>query len=99
MNTSPENNPPLLESDAKTTEKIMEVIITYVDEQGLTAQEIQEAFSMLMTDDSSEEGVRLEILKLRDLMMGVKTNQSLSDSVRSYILAAYSTEGLGTTFN
>lgn len=99
MNTSPENDAPLVESEEKGAEKAMEQIIEYADKHKFTAQEIEKAFSMVMTDDSSEEDLRPEVLELRNLLVDIKTNQFLNDSVRSYIQVAYLTENLGTTFN
>ena len=94
-----ENNVPTPESDEVAAEKAMEKIIEYADKHKFTAQEIEKAFSMVMTDDSSEEDLRPEVLELGNLLVDIKTNQFLNDSVRSYIQVAYLTENLGTTFN
>lgn len=99
MNTSPENNTPLVESEEKVVERVMEQIIAYADKHKLTAREMDGVFSMVTTEDSSKDGLRPELLELRNLMVGVKTNQPLNESVRSYIRAAFLTENLGTTFN
>jgi hypothetical protein len=62
VNTPLENNVPLLESDEQMAERIMGTIIEYADELKCTAQEIEEAFSLAMREDSSEDGLKPEFI-------------------------------------